>query len=126
MATGKGKIAAAWLTNPVVIYGAGGLVVLLAAYFILPKLFGGFKVGFGKAWDGFFNALATLFPGNADQKLADRTRADEVAGLVSQGDRSLSDLWDSPLSFAKKLILGKSDTGGVRGGKSELQTNLVT
>lgn len=56
-------------------------------------------------------SLNTIAGGNVSQTPDDRTRATELAGLLkgAYGDRSWSDLMDSPVGFEAFMLTGNDD-----------------
>lgn len=107
----KEKLAeagAGWLANPVVIWGVAILGIGLAASFVLPYLFDKFKNGFNAGVDAFLADLSSIVGHNPDQIPADRSRTDQVTGLLAanQQDRALSDLVDDPLGYLGGLVTG--------------------
>ncbi len=95
------------------------LLLLLGLYFLIPMFYSGGKdaakqafsdlsTGLGGAVDSTLKNISSIAGFNPDQNPADRTRTDEVKGLVAanQGDRALSDLVDSPWQYLKNLVTG--------------------
>ncbi len=56
----------------------------------------------------FDATLNTIFGGNKTQDPTDRTRIDEAQGTfkAAEGDRTLSDIWDSPVGYLEFMLTG--------------------
>lgn len=93
-ASTKEKVAASWLTNPVVVWGVGIALVIVLAELLLPGAFDFVKKGFNGFVDTVLDGLSSIFGKPASQQLEKRTTVDRVRGLATQGDRALSDDWD--------------------------------
>lgn len=93
---GKGAAALKIFSNPLIIYGLGGLLIYFVLRFLLPDLFKssftGAKKAFNDQVDNTLAALATISGRPASQVSAERRWYDSVRGLWVQGDRALSDL----------------------------------
>jgi len=117
---GAAANTASFLANPLVAYGIGGLLLLLAVWAIikaLPSLFGGLekggKAGFDmvdRAFSGYVDRMTTAYADivkRPESQVSDqRTRTDQVKGVLVQGDRALSDAVDSPYEYFRGLIMG--------------------
>jgi hypothetical protein len=118
-ASKAGADLAAFLANPLVGYALGGLVILLGVWWLvkaLPQLFSNLEKGgkagfdlvdrtFSGAVDRVGAAIGSII-GPGSQVQTERDRIDQVQGLVTPGDRALSDLVDSPYEYFRGLIVG--------------------
>lgn len=98
------QVAMGLLINPVVQWALGLFALYLVLRFVVPDLFSGIKKAFGGVTDSVLSALSNIVRAPESQELSKRTAADQVKGLVTEGDRSLSDLVDEPTTFLKKVF----------------------
>lgn len=114
MSTAKGKAAgvveagATVLSNPVVWYVLIGIGAVIVADTLLPDIFKKAKAGIGGAFDDITSGLGQIVGHNPDQNPDNRTREDQLRGLLSaqDQDRALSDLVDDPWQYIKGLVVG--------------------
>ncbi len=91
----KAAVATAWLSNPAVLYALVGILCVGTIYFLFPTFFGSIKRTFNAGVDTVLSGLADIFGRPKSQDPAERVAGDAVRGLVVEGDRALSDLYDA-------------------------------
>lgn len=90
----KAALVNAWLGNPAVVYTLVAIIAGASIYFFAPAMFNRIQGWFSGGVDRIFNGLADIFGRPASQEPAKRKVGDSVRGLVVEGDRALSDLYD--------------------------------
>ena len=80
------------LSNPLVLYALGGIGIFIIARYLIPNLFNAGKTAFNSQVDETLGALSTIVGAPSSQEPEKRTTFDSIRGLVTQGDRALSDL----------------------------------
>lgn len=102
-------------SSPVFWWAVVGIGAIVAVRYILPgavKSAEGAIVGVGEdivsGVGKIYTATGDIVGHNSNQNPTQRTRADQVKGLLSadKGDRALSDLVDDPWQYVKGLVVG--------------------
>ncbi len=103
MTTTKETVALQWLSNPVVIWGGGILLIAGATYFFLPALYSGAKAGAKTAFNDLKTGVNDVIDSGmqntsdiigAGTNLPNQGALNEIRQTVAPGGRGLSDFMD--------------------------------
>ena len=76
--------------NKLLLYGVGGVLLVIAIYLAAA----GFRAWVKETFGAIFDGLAAIVPKPESQQAEQRSTGDLYAGIVHEGDRALSDWVD--------------------------------